>query len=67
MEKSRFTIPNISCHHCVMTIKKEISQIEGVKTVEGDPAKKEIVIEWDTPADIDKIKDKLKQINYPVE
>ncbi len=67
MNRTTFHIPNISCHHCVMTIKNEISEIEGVSSVEGDPSKKEIVVEWDSPADIDKIKDKLKEINYPAD
>lgn len=35
-----FSIPNISCGHCVMSIKNELSELEGVKTVEGDPEKK---------------------------
>lgn len=67
MSKTTLHIPNISCHHCVMTIKNEISALEGVKSVEGDPSKKEIIVEWDSPADIEKIKEKLKEINYPAD
>ncbi|MDP7078137.1 MAG: heavy-metal-associated domain-containing protein, partial [Desulfobacterales bacterium] len=42
MENQKFSIPNISCGHCVMTIKNELSALEGVKAVEGDPAIKQI-------------------------
>ena len=37
MEKQTFSIPNISCNHCVMTIKNELDELEGVVTVDGDP------------------------------
>ena len=33
--------------------------------VEGDPASKSITLEWDVPATLEKIKDTLKEINYP--
>lgn len=65
MVKKLFSVPNISCGHCVMTIKNELSEIEGISKVEGDPDKKEITVEWDAPATLDKIKSTLKEINYP--
>jgi hypothetical protein len=33
--------------------------------VEGDPAAKEITVEWEEPASLEKIKSTLKGINYP--
>ena len=65
METKTLSIPNISCGHCVMSIKKELSEIEGVAKVEGDPASKRVTLEWDAPATLEKIKDTLKEINYP--
>lgn len=65
MEKQTFSIPNISCGHCVMSIKNELSEIEGIKTVEGDPASKTVTVEWETPATLAKIQNTLKEINYP--
>ena len=67
MQKQTFTVPNISCGHCVMSIKNELGDMAGVKNVEGDPNTKTIIVEWDAPADVDKIKDTLKEINYPAE
>ncbi|MEJ2024988.1 MAG: cation transporter, partial [Deltaproteobacteria bacterium] len=61
MEKRRFSIPNISCHHCVMSIKNELTEIQGVSTVEGDPATKEITVEWEAPATLEQIKAALKE------
>ncbi|NCO60797.1 MAG: heavy metal transporter [Deltaproteobacteria bacterium CG_4_8_14_3_um_filter_51_11] len=65
MGKMTFSIPKISCHHCVMTIKRELGELEGVLSVEGNPAGKEIVVEWKEPATVDKIKALLSEINYP--
>ena len=65
METKTFSIPNISCGHCVMSIKKELSEMEGVATVEGDPASKSVTLEWDARATLERIKDTLKEINYP--
>jgi len=65
MEKQTFTVQNISCGHCVMTIKNELSEMDGVKSVDGDPGAKSITVEWDAPADEAKIRETLKEINYP--
>jgi copper chaperone CopZ len=65
METKKFSVPNITCEHCVMNIKREISEIDGVSKVEGDPTTKEIMVEWDSPATIEKIKSTLTDINYP--
>jgi copper chaperone len=65
METTTFTIPNITCAHCVMTITRELRGIEGVERVEGDPAAKRITVTWQAPATLEKITDFLKEINYP--
>lgn len=67
MSKEIFNVPNISCGHCVMTIKNELSEMEGVKSVEGDPQSKSITVEWEAPVDAGQIKAKLAEINYPAE
>lgn len=60
-----FSIPNISCGHCVISIKNELSELEGVTTVEGDPGEKSITVEFEPPATLEQIKETLKEINYP--
>jgi len=67
MEKQTLTVPNITCGHCVMSIKNELSELEGVTKVDGDPENKSITVEWESPATLDKIQDTLKEINYPAE
>jgi len=65
MEKKIFSIPRISCGHCVNAIKTELNELDGVSTVEADIEGKSVAVEWDTPATEDSIKNKLTEINYP--
>jgi copper chaperone len=65
MEKTTFTIPNISCGHCVMSIKNELGDIKGISTVDGDPETKSMSVEWEAPATLEIIKAQLSEINYP--
>ena len=65
MEKTTLTIPNISCGHCVMSIKNELSELTGVSAVDGDPDSKTMTISWEAPATLEIIKAQLSEINYP--
>lgn len=61
-----YSIPNISCGHCVHTIKSEVSDLPGVKAVEADETSKKATITFEPPASEEKIKSLLAEINYPV-
>lgn len=65
MVKKTFHIPNISCSHCIQNIKNELDGLEGVSGVEGDPIKKEITVEFNTPETLEIIREVLRDINYP--
>jgi copper chaperone CopZ len=65
MQKETFSVPNISCGHCVMSIKNELSEMQGVKSVDGNPEAKSIMVEYESPATLEKIKETLNEINYP--
>lgn len=60
-----YSIPNISCGHCVHTIQSELSELLGVTSVKADQATKTAVIQFDTPATEAQIKALLLEINYP--
>jgi copper chaperone CopZ len=66
MESKTLSVPNISCGHCVMSIQRELNDLEGVSEVTGDPDSKEITVTWDAPATLDQIKATLQEISYPV-
>jgi len=65
MEKQTITISNISCGHCVATIQKELQELDGITSVEGDPQGKTITVVWESPATTSQIEDKLTEIGYP--
>lgn len=67
MEKQTLSIPNITCGHCVMSIKNELRELAGVTRVVGDPESKRVTVEWETPATIEGIRKTLKEMNYPAE
>lgn len=60
-----FSIPNISCNHCVHTIQTELSDLEGVLSVVAELDKRRATIVFDPPASEAKIKALLAEINYP--
>ncbi|MCJ7660720.1 MAG: heavy-metal-associated domain-containing protein [Anaerolineales bacterium] len=66
MTKVTYSIPNISCNHCVHTIKVEVSELVGVNEVVADADEKEATITFDPPATEEQIKSLLEEINYPV-
>ena len=65
MKTVTYTIPNISCMHCVHTIKTEVSDLAGVKSVDANAQTKQATITFDVPATEEKIVEVLKEINYP--
>lgn len=60
-----YSIPNISCHHCVHTIQTEISELEGVLSVVAELDNRRATIVFEPPATEDKIKSLLAELNYP--
>jgi copper chaperone CopZ len=48
-----------------MTIKREVSELDGVTSVDGDVDGKTVTVAWDAPASEAGIKALLAEINYP--
>ena len=65
MAEKTVNIPDMSCGHCLMNIKRETSELAGVTSVEGDVDGKKVTFKWDAPADWEAIAAKLKEIGYP--
>jgi copper chaperone len=66
MTKVNYSVPNINCNHCVHTIQSEVSELEGVHSVVANTNSRHVEIEFDDPANEEKIKALLSSINYPV-
>lgn len=61
-----YSIPNISCGHCVHTIQSELSELQGVKAVTANQDSKTATVIFEVPATEESIKALLAEINYPV-
>lgn len=59
-----FVVPNISCDHCVRSIKNELAELKGVAAVQADAQSKVVTVEWADPADWEQIKAALAEIDY---
>lgn len=60
-----FSVPNISCNHCVHTIKTELTDLEGVKLVDAELDRKLVTITYEPPATEELLVSLLNEINYP--
>lgn len=67
MSEIKVSIPNISCAHCVATIKREVGELQGVQLVEGDVKTKTVVVNFDSPASWNSIAQTLADIGFPPE
>ena len=66
MTTKTVTVPNISCHHCVMTIQREVGELNGVAEVKAEEESKHVTVSWDPNAtDWTEIEALLTEIDYP--
>ena len=65
MKTIKYTIPGISCGHCTRTIEMELTDLEGVESVEGSVENKTVTVHFNAPATDEKIRVLLAEINYP--
>ena len=66
MTTTTYSVPSISCGHCVNTIQTEVGEMDGVQSVTADAATKMVEINFDAPANEDAIKSLMAEINFPV-
>ena len=59
-------VPGISCGHCVMTIERELDDLDGVEDVKAQQISKQVTVSWDPEVmDWTVIEDTMKEINFP--
>ena len=64
MSTVKLSVPNISCGHCVETIRRELSALEGVSRVEASAATRDVEVDFEPPATTESITALLTEINY---
>jgi copper chaperone len=67
MDDVTLTAPDISCAHCVATIKRAVGELDGVANVDVNPTTKQIAIRFDPGRiSLDRIEAVLDDEGYPV-
>ncbi len=67
MASKTFKVPNISCGHCVMSIEREVGELQGVVSVQAAADTKMVSVEWNEPASWEGIQALLEEINFAPE
>ncbi len=67
MPVKTYSVPNISCGHCVMTIERELKELPGVKNVQANEQTKAVMVEVESLDLLPKVEALLEEIGYPVE
>jgi copper ion binding protein len=60
-----FTVPNISCGHCVATIERVVGELPGVHNVAGEIDSKQVTVAYDPPATPEAIVAAMTEWEYP--
>jgi copper chaperone len=66
MSTVTYSVPNITCGHCVHTITTELQGMAGVQEVEASAEAKRVRVTYAAPATPAAIESLLAEINYPV-
>jgi copper chaperone CopZ len=67
MSEVTLSIPNISCNHCVMTVKRESGFVPGAEYVSGDVESKSATFEVASDEALAVLKATLAEAGYPAE
>jgi copper chaperone len=65
MAEITLSIPNISCNHCVMTVKRESGFVDGVEFVSGDVEGKTATFQVEGEEALAALKKTLAEAGYP--
>ncbi len=63
MQKT-FTIPTITCNHCLMSIKRELKFVDGVDYVDGNVEAKTVLVTYNNDAALDQARAALADAGY---
>jgi copper chaperone len=67
MEQITLEAPDISCDHCIMSIEKALSKLDGVRFLSGDLAGKLVILEYDPAVlELSVIEAAVEDEGYPV-
>ncbi len=67
MMQTTLKAEDISCDHCIASIEKAVTKLPGVRFLSGDPAAKQVTVEYDPDlVEIGAIEATMEEEGYPV-
>ena len=65
MTTKTYSVPNISCGHCVMTIERELKFVDGLQSVKAEQESQNVTVEVASPDVLQQVEAMLVEIGYP--
>ncbi|MCB9131551.1 MAG: heavy-metal-associated domain-containing protein [Anaerolineales bacterium] len=65
MTTKTYTVPNISCGHCVATIERELKDVDGVQSVKANEQSKAVMVDVTSDSVLPAVTSMLAEIGYP--
>ncbi|HXG36133.1 MAG TPA: heavy-metal-associated domain-containing protein [Dehalococcoidia bacterium] len=66
-EKVTLEAPDISCEHCIASIRKAVTTLPGVQFLSGDPESKLVTIEYNpSVVALERVEQAMAEEGYPV-
>ena len=67
MTTKTYTVPGISCGHCVATIERELKLVEGVQSVKAEQDSRRVTVQVANDDLLPEVERTLVEIGYPAE
>jgi len=64
---SHFVVPDMTCNHCVMSVKNAIQKIDGIDQIVVDLETKDVTVQHDEKVKPDRVIEAIKSAGYSVE
>ena len=65
MTVKTYSVPDISCGHCVATIERELKSVDGLQSVKANQDTKAVMVEVDSENVLSQVEAMLVEIGYP--
>ena len=63
----KITVPDMTCHHCAVTITKAVTGLKGVKKVFADPNTKAVEVDLEDDSKLDGVVKAIADAGYSPE
>ena len=65
MTLKTYSVPAISCGHCVMTIERELKEVPGLQSVRANKDTKAVLVNVENDSVLPTVEAMLTEIGYP--